>query len=216
MIDFKEIARQLRQPSGEPGIRAGIKMNEGNAFIYQCAVEALELKPGSEILEIGMGNGAFVSGIIEREKSVKYTGCDFSETMIEAALEINKTSVATGQSRLFLAAADTLPFPAGSFDSVFTINTIYFWDEPDSEISEIKRVLKKNGKFLVAIRPASTMKEMPFTQYGFHLYEKEEVETLLLENGFTIVQVIEKTEPVQYINGVPFYLETLIIVAELT
>ena len=54
---LKTIAAQLRQPSGEYAIEVGKKMNEGNHDINLYTIKALNLKPGDNILEIGMGNG---------------------------------------------------------------------------------------------------------------------------------------------------------------
>ncbi|MBK7811139.1 MAG: hypothetical protein IPI50_07870 [Saprospiraceae bacterium] len=57
---LKEIAKQLRQPSGEFATQVGQKMNEGNLHINLNTIEALNLQKGDHILEIGMGNGFFV------------------------------------------------------------------------------------------------------------------------------------------------------------
>src|SRR6476619_7183860 len=73
-FDSITLAGQLRQPEGSLGIKVGENMNKGNRLMN---------------LEIGIGNGFFVKDIIASAKDVRYTGCDFSETMIKEAKDLN-------------------------------------------------------------------------------------------------------------------------------
>gem|GEM_PF-6522945 len=70
------IAQQLRQPSGEPGREVGERMNVGNAHVNLAAIAALRVAPHDRILEVGMGNGAFVPLILGIDSSVRYVGCE--------------------------------------------------------------------------------------------------------------------------------------------
>jgi ubiquinone/menaquinone biosynthesis C-methylase UbiE len=210
-MDFKAVAEQLRKPDGEFGKQVGAKMNDGNWHINRYTLDALNLKPNDNLLELGMGNGFFVKEIFAAENTVGYTGCDFSETMVEEALRLNEVFVKAGQAEFILASGANLPFPDETFDTVFTVNTLYFWTNPAQELAEIRRVLKPEGTLLLAIRPGSVMKNLPFTSYGFRLYEKEEVAELLIMNGYTVVDFIEKKEPEQTMNGAVVPMETLLV-----
>lgn len=194
-MDVKAIAEQLRKPMGDLGKEVGVKMNEGNLYINQYTIAALEIKSQQQILEIGMGNGFFVKDILAAAPSVKYTGCDFSETMVAEARSLNTRFIQKRQAEFIAAASDELPLFDALFDTVFTVNTLYFWEHPQKELAEIRRVLKPGGRIVIAIRPASVMQALPFVQYGFRLYEKEDVAALLKQNGFGKIHVIEKPEP---------------------
>lgn len=212
--DLKSLAQQLRKPEGDKGKVVANQMNDGNLFINRLTIENLEIKPGDKILEVGMGNGAFVKEIVERESSVKYVGCDFSETMIAEAQNLNRELVAAGRADFVLSSLNNLPFPDGTFNTVFTVNTIYFWEDPEKELGEIKRVLKKGGKLHVALRPKSVMKDMPFVEHGFQLFDKEDVESLLISNGLVVIKIVEEPEPEVALGELSLKMATLIIIAE--
>lgn len=211
---LKAIAQQLRQPSGEYAIQVGEKMNEGNLHINLNTFEALDLRAGDNILEIGMGNGFFVKNILSLDDSIKYTGCDFSEIMVDEARKCNENYILNGQAKFIHADANELPFNNESFDKVFSINTIYFWEDPEIVLAGIWRVLKAKGKLTISIRPRSIMEHYPFVQYGFKTFSKDDLKELLSENNFKVVNIVEKDEPEVEINGKPTKTATLLITAE--
>jgi ubiquinone/menaquinone biosynthesis C-methylase UbiE len=211
---LKAIAAQLRQPKGEYAIQVGEKMNEGNLHINLHTIDALALKPNDTILEIGMGNGFFVKDIFNADNSIHYTGCDFSETMIAEASRINEQFIQNKQAIFVLASADDMPFEKETFDKVFSVNTIYFWDDPKLILSEIHRVLKLNGQLTISIRPKSVMEHYPFVKFGFAMFTKESLANLLSANNFEVIDTIEKEEPGQEISGELVRVETLIISAK--
>lgn len=211
---LKAIAGQLRQPTGEYAIQVGEKMNEGNLHINLNTIEALNLTTGDNILEIGMGNGFFVKNILSTDNSIKYTGCDFSEIMVGEARKQNENFIANGQAEFHLTDANELPFEKETFDKVFTINTIYFWDNPQKVLAEIWRVLKPKGQVIISVRPKSIMVHYPFVKYGFKTFSNGDLSELISKNNFKVVDVIEKEEPDVEINGELTKTATLIITAE--
>lgn len=211
---LKAIARQLRQPTGEYAIQVGEKMNEGNLHININTFEALNLATNDNILEIGMGNGFFVKNILSADNSIKYTGCDFSEVMVDEARKQNVNFIASGQAEILKADANELPFEKETFDKVFSINTIYFWDNPQKVLAEIWRVLKPKGQVIISIRPKSIMEHYPFVKYGFKTFAKDDLTELIAKNNFKVVDIIEKDEPEIEINGELTKTATLLIRAE--
>ncbi len=212
---FKSIAAQLRMPHGEYGLEVGEKMNEGNLHINLNTIETLDPKANENILEIGMGNGFFVKHILSVDQSIKYSGCDFSELMVEQANKRNDEFIKSGQAKFFLANADKLPLEDKTFDKVFTINTLYFWEDPQTVLAEIRRVLKPNGELTIAVRPKSLMQQYPFTKYGFNMFDKADLLQLMSANNFKSAEIIEKEEPDQEINGVKLTVKTLIVRAKI-
>lgn len=209
----QQMAAQLRRPSGEAGVQTGEWMNRGNVHMNIDTLEILNAAANDTILEIGMGNGFFVKDILQKDPSIKYTGCDFSEVMVTEAEQLNAAWINKGQAKFICANVADMPFTDGSFNKIFTINTIYFWEDAITILAQLKRVLKKNGTLIISLRPKHLMQNYPFTKYGFTLFAKADVVQLLEANGFTIVQAIEKPEPDFDLNGEIIKMESLVIVA---
>lgn len=208
---LKEFAKQLRKPEGEFGLQVGIKMNEGNQYINRNTIEELKLQPQDAILEIGMGNGFFVREILSVDDSITYAGCDYSAAMVEEAEKLNEKYVKEGRASFFHASADKLPFESGMFNKIFTINTLYFWEDHKAVLDECKRVLNPEGVIYISVRPKSVMEQLPMVKYGFNTFSKEDIIDLLEENDFKILNVVEKEEEAQSFSNQNVKLATLIV-----
>jgi ubiquinone/menaquinone biosynthesis C-methylase UbiE len=192
--DLKTVAGQLRKPHGALGKETGEMMNKGNKLMNLAAIEQLQINTNDNILEIGMGNGFFVKDILENHQTVQYYGCDFSETMVREAIIFNQYYISKKQAQFTRASADHLPYKNESFNKVFTVNTIYFWDETETVLSEIKRVLKTEGLLIISLRPKSVMDNLPVTKYGFKTFSKTDCVELLTRHGFKTINVTEKED----------------------
>lgn len=210
------IAQQLRQPSGEAGREVGERMNASNEAVNLAAIAALRVASHDRILEVGMGNGAFVSRLLDADASVRYAGCDFSETMVEEARRRNAPFVESGRAEFYVAPAEALPFADGTFDKAFTVNTVYFWEAPARVLAEFRRVLRPGGTLLIAGRSRRTMENLPFVRYGFTLYSARELSELLTGNGFSVLETIEKPELTPSATGSTLPLEMLVVRARVT
>ena len=62
-----------------------------------------------------IGNGFFVKNILSADNSIKYTGCDFSEIMVDEARKQNVNFIASGQAKFLKADANELPFEKETF-----------------------------------------------------------------------------------------------------
>jgi ubiquinone/menaquinone biosynthesis C-methylase UbiE len=206
-LKFKMMAKQLRRPSGVMGGKVGSMMNKANEFLY-------DFTKNDSILEIGFGNGKFFEKIFSKAEGLKVTGLDFSETMFKAASENNKEAIANGELTLQFGSSDKLPFPDHSFDKIFCINVIYFWDEPKQHLQEMFRVLKPGGRFYATVRTKESMLKMPFTKYGFSFYESDIWKKLLAENGLTFIEEMPVNEPVVEFDGNKLLVQSLCVVGE--
>ena len=163
----KELAEHLRQPNGETGTQVGLQMNKSNRHICLNSYQILNPQNGNQVLEIGMGNGFFVNNLINMANNLKYTGVDFSATMVKEANLLNKELIDKGTVIFEEASIDKLPFEDNSFDSITTVNTLYFWPQPTNNAKELSRVLRPNGKLLIAYRSKDCMDQLELAKHGF-------------------------------------------------
>lgn len=69
------------------------------------------------------------------------------------------------------------------------MNTIYFWPDPETDLKEIYRVLKPDGKLIVTFRSKERMEKLELTKHGFKLYEPKEAVQFVSHAGFKNVSV---------------------------
>ncbi|MBE9463219.1 class I SAM-dependent methyltransferase [Dyadobacter subterraneus] len=192
--ELKEMAQQLANPHGSEGVKTGERMSHGNGQMIHRTIDLLEIKANDYVLEIGPGKGAHVSSIIELAENIKYQGIDISETMVAESSELNENLISAGSVAFALSNGNTIEFPDNSFDKIFTVNTVYFWENPLVYSTEIFRILKPGGTFALSFSDSTFMKQLPFTKFGFTLYNKAEAENLLIDAHFKIEKTIEELE----------------------
>lgn len=123
-------------------------------------INQLELKDRSSVLEIGHGNCGHLNYFLSKANNLNYVGLEISSLMSEEAKKRNSHFL-SDNVQFVLYDGIKLPFCDAIFDSVFTVNTIYFWKEPRQFLKEIYRTLNKNGKLLITIADKSFMKNCP-------------------------------------------------------
>lgn len=204
---LQELARQLSHPQGEAGLEVAEMMNFTNDNLINKVINTLHIKQGDTVLEIGPGNGAHTNTITKIPNTLYY-GADISETMIT---EAQKRNAGQANASFVLTNGENLPFETEFFKKVFTVNTIYFWNDPQAYTNETARVMQPGGLLSIGFIPKRTMIKIPFAKYSFTMYEVNEVEKLLQNAGFKIQDIIEDSEEVLSNNGEYITRETTII-----
>ena len=100
---------------------------------------------GEKVLEVSFGNGYLMTQYAKDDYDIY--GIDYNDEMLGKASR--KMLVRNIDAQLSIANVERIPFPDNTFDTV--INTMAFTGYPDgdSAMSELKRVLKKDGKLLL-------------------------------------------------------------------
>jgi ubiquinone/menaquinone biosynthesis C-methylase UbiE len=199
--ELQAIAAQLKNPSGEKGIEMANMMHETNINMTRHSVQNLNITDENNILELGHGNAGHVEFIFEQAENLKYYGLEMSELMFQEARQINRNYVSQKQAFFSLYDGNIIPFQDAFFDKIFTVNTIYFWQDPVKLLLEIYRVLLQNGIFCVTFAEESFMKQLPFTKFEFELYSTEKVEKLIEKTPFKIIKKETQTEKVKTKTG---------------
>jgi ubiquinone/menaquinone biosynthesis C-methylase UbiE len=189
-------AAQLRKPHGEGAEAIAAYMRDLNRALYTNVVKLLSTAKDKQLLELGFGEGIVPEMVHQQHEKMHYTGIDFSDEMVNMATARNIPG-----ANFLLGEVAQMPFESNVFDVCFGINVVYFWENPGRELAEILRVLKPGGLLMLGYRPKTFMQAIPFTQFGFTLYETDEMESLLAKHGFVKITTETEAEPDRIIAG---------------
>jgi len=209
--EIASIAAQLRKPEGNFGETIANNMNASNKKMILQTLAVLDAQADDHILEIGMGSGLFVKNILNQSSTIKYTGLDYSETMVAMAKQINQAFVKSKQARFVCDNINAISAVENQFNKIFTINTFYFWDDHAQVLQALKRVLKPEGVLIISVRPKHHLEKYPFTKHNFVKWSTSKITTFLQKNGFEEVEVTKIKEPVEKYRDELLQKETHII-----
>jgi len=211
---LKAIARQLSRPQGAEGIKIAARMKVSNSSMIQRTIDLLQCRENDTVLEIGPACGDHVPYLLSRAPQLSYYGIDISDTMVQQAMQQHAALIAAGKAFFTLGNGLELPYADNFFDRIYTVNTLYFWQEPLLVLANIKRVLKPGGRLAIAIRSRRIMEKLPYTRHGFILYGLPKAALLLQEAGFTIQQVVEEKEDAIKMKEEEYQMDRIILIAE--
>ena len=117
---------------------------------YQLVADDIlsSCSPGS-LLDIGTGPGWLLVHLHRQRPDAQLAGVDISPAMVSRARENLARAGCLGAIQIRQAAADSLPFPDGSFDTVVSTGSLHHWREPGRGLDEVYRVLKPGGSGLM-------------------------------------------------------------------
>ncbi|MEM7110237.1 MAG: class I SAM-dependent methyltransferase [Bacteroidota bacterium] len=195
--EIRELEKQLSCPNGEFGIEIGETMNETNIRMTLNSIDFLTLKNDNVVLELGHGNCGHLQELLGAAKRLNYHGLEISETMYEEAQKIN----ADKPAEFNRYDGNTIPYANHFFDRTFSVNTIYFWENPEQLIGEIERTLKPEGCCVLTFGNKEFMENLPFVRGRFTLYDRRRIKRLIGKSNLTIEETREVTEQVKSKTG---------------
>ncbi|TDS07493.1 class I SAM-dependent methyltransferase [Sphingobacterium paludis] len=210
--ELRQLAAQLAHPNGEAGSRLAKMMEETNYTMTLQALDALSVKAGDYVLEIGHGSASHVKSFLDQHPDVQYAGLEISGSMHQLATQVNQASITAGRADFRLYDGQEFPYSPASFSGILSVNTIYFIPDPTTFIAQISELLQPNGKLTLTFAKKSFMKTLPFTAYGFRLYDEEEVLRFADPHLLAFESTIQGREIVLSKNGDQVEREFLTIV----
>ena len=135
----------------------------------------------SNFLDLGCGTGEMIKIILASDKKKKASGIDISPKLIEVAKKKLPQAV-----DLRIGDSENLPYPNEFFDVVYCNDSFHHYPNPDNVISEVFRVLKKEGIFIICDCWQPYLGRIIMNIYMKHskegdvkIYSKKEMETML-------------------------------------
>lgn len=170
-------------------------------------IMGLELKNGNKVLEVGCGNGYYLSLLNRMGIKLFLTGIDIDELALKDAKKlINDKKV-----KVLMASASKIPFPNDTFDKIVMSEVIeHVTDDEVKVLTEVNRVLKKDGILVLTTNnidypflwdPVNWMLQHLFNTHiksGFwagiwnqhdRLYKESRIKQLVKEAGFNVQQI---------------------------
>ncbi len=143
--------------------------------VYETVAEMLDLQPDDELLDIGCGPGAFLATQATQVRRV--VGLDPSPVMLHEAERRLAERIAAGTARLVSGNAAALPFDDGEFSAV---SAIFAPAKP----SEVCRVLRPGGRFVIADPDPKMSSDEPSTSWGVPRWGEADFRRRLEDAGF--------------------------------
>jgi len=101
------------------------------------------------ILDIGTGPGWLLVALCRSLPELGLVGVDISPGMVAVARKNMKRAGCDAAISLKVAAAEALPFPENTFDTVVSTGSLHHWRRPVVALNEAYRVLKAGGYALI-------------------------------------------------------------------
>ncbi|MCR5526906.1 MAG: class I SAM-dependent methyltransferase [Lachnospiraceae bacterium] len=125
------------------------RMNESHYSLTGWALDFFNFKSDDNILDIGCGGGMTLKRMSEKVPDGHLTGVDYSPVSVEKSTAMNEADIKAGKIRIIEASVSSLPLEDNSFDRIITVESFYFWPDPIHDLSEVRRVLKPGGQFIL-------------------------------------------------------------------
>jgi ubiquinone/menaquinone biosynthesis C-methylase UbiE len=153
-------------------------------------LEQAPLSSGQRVLDIGCGTGTFAVLLKQRFPAAEVIGLDPDQkALARASRKAERAGVSVHFDQGF---ADSLKYPAGSFDVVFSSFMFHHLESEDREktLHEVNRVLKPAGAFYLLDFEVAQAKSGRNFLHMFHSNERlrdnseERILTLMKDAGF--------------------------------
>jgi ubiquinone/menaquinone biosynthesis C-methylase UbiE len=172
---------------------------------------------GERVLDVGCGTGNYTLALAEA--GFDAVGIDYAPGMLKRAREkaIHQVS---GRASVSFESGDLnqpLGFPDNSFDHAICIYAFQCVVDPSRFLSEVRRVLKPGGLFLVAapqpdiqaFMPARApllrrifwrLKTMASTARRVRKYNRDELRAILADAGFDVVEDRTNARSIEFLG----------------
>lgn len=147
------------------------------ATISRCLRPAISGLNG-RILDVGAGQAPWRAWL---PTNTSYQGID-----VENSDEFGMSNAA---SDIVYYDGRVMPFEDGSFEGVLCVEVLEHVSDPELLLTEISRVLSKDGKLILTVPWSARRHHIP---YDFQRFTRERLKILLVESGFNQIEILER------------------------
>lgn len=192
----EKLVRQCRKPQGLIGRLAGRAMNVGHAKVRRWGLGYVSSESYTAVLDVGCGGGGALRDMASTFQSAKLYGIDYSQDMVLLAKKVNKRLIERGRIEITHGSVSSLPFADNTFDLVTAFEAYYFWPDLHSDLQEIKRVLRSEGRLLLVNEVYENEKfhdrNRKWASWAdMHLHSPADYREFLTKAGYEAVEIHE-------------------------
>ena len=187
----KDFFSQTRKPEGFLGKMMLGTMNSGHAKLADWGFTHLPAMTPEIAVDLGCGGGRNAGELLKMFPKAHVTAVDYADLSVKKAAAYNRIMIEAGRCTVMQGDVSALPFRDGTFDLATAFETVYFWPGPVKSFSEVCRILKPGGRFLIVNESDGmdkTGKQFETIIDGMHTYTAEELEAALQAAGFAQVK----------------------------
>jgi ubiquinone/menaquinone biosynthesis C-methylase UbiE len=187
------IARQAGRPAGWFGRLLLRVMARETSRFNQEILDTLAISDHERILEIGFGHGRTLLDAARSAPDATLAGIDIAPDAERVASRRCRELIDAGRLALKTGDAAELPWSDSSFDAVYSVHTIYFWELPQGALAQVRRVLSNQGRFVLGMRERTDDVASRFPASVYRFYSGDEVVSMLRDVGFSRADVRTST-----------------------
>jgi len=123
----------------------GQSFHPGGAKLTRQLASTTLVSPNSNVLDVACGNGSSAR-VIAADFGATVTGCDYSAVNLERATLTSRAAGINRKTQFVRGRAEHLPFVPESFDVTFCECSLCLFENMDTALQQICRVLKPGGR----------------------------------------------------------------------
>ena len=187
---------------------------------YLWILRLLDARPGHRLLDVSCGVGALLW--LAARRGVTAYGIDLSAEAVRVA-----SRLVPGAS-VVVADAESLPWPAGTFDRVSNVGSIEHYLHPERGVAEMARVLRPDGRALILVPNTFCWQHVLYVWRNGRVFDdgqpiqryadRAQWEHLLTEHGLRVERVAkyERERPVTVADWRWYFLRPAKLIRMLT
>lgn len=186
----KYLARELGCPTGFISSLVLPRLwNLKNVALNEVAIDRLRLTDEDVFLEVGFGGGYLLGRAYDLVRLGRVAGVDVSPLMVAHCRKRFRFLMESPRIDIRCAAAEALPFETGTFTKICSVNSIFFWPDPKTALSEVSRVMAEEGTLVLVFTSLESIRSKGFARHGLNLFSSSELHQIIEESGFEKVSI---------------------------
>jgi ubiquinone/menaquinone biosynthesis C-methylase UbiE len=150
MSVLNRLLNQCKRPSGAFGRVLIRGMNRAHSPLTRWALGHVEVADDVVALDVGCGGGRTVNRLAKMAANGWIVGLDYSEDSVVVSRRKNAEHIHDGRVEICHASVSSIPYEDDTFDLVTAMETFYFWPSPETDLLEVRRVMRPGGELLIA------------------------------------------------------------------